>query len=115
MEQTEQDHYRVLGLEPHARPAEIKRAYRRRALQTHPDREGDPESFRRVRRAYEVLSDVRRRRRYDRTLGARSGTAHTSPRFEALFTDLLRGLRATTDLPKRPDPVHRDRPEERTG
>ena len=43
----------VLGVERDASDDELKRAYRRRALETHPDRGGDPSTFRAVQRAYE--------------------------------------------------------------
>ena len=45
----------LLGLAPGAPVADIKRAYRQRALETHPDRGGDPASFRALTRAYEKL------------------------------------------------------------
>lgn len=45
----------VLGLAPGASLAELKRAYQRRALETHPDQGGDPAAFRAVQHAYEKL------------------------------------------------------------
>ncbi|HEY0705419.1 MAG TPA: DnaJ domain-containing protein [Polyangia bacterium] len=42
----------TLGVGPHATAAEVKRAYRTRALATHPDRGGNPEDFREVQRAF---------------------------------------------------------------
>lgn len=49
----------VLGLPPTASPDEVKRAYRKKALETHPDRGGDEAAFREVQRAYEVAFDRR--------------------------------------------------------
>lgn len=43
----------VLGVEPRASAAELKRAFRKRAMETHPDRGGDAEAFRSVKKAYE--------------------------------------------------------------
>jgi hypothetical protein len=43
----------VLGLERAGSAEELRRAYKKRALETHPDRGGDPEVFRAVQRAYE--------------------------------------------------------------
>ncbi|MHB1584208.1 MAG: molecular chaperone DnaJ [Acidimicrobiales bacterium] len=64
------DLYEVLGVRPDAGDDEIKRAYRRKARQHHPDANaGDPEAearFKEVSFAYEVLRDPERRARYDR-------------------------------------------------
>ncbi|HQY63799.1 MAG TPA: J domain-containing protein [Polyangiaceae bacterium] len=48
--------WETLGVPPSASEEEVKRAYRQRALETHPDRGGDAEAFRAVQRAYEVAS-----------------------------------------------------------
>lgn len=48
--------YDVLGISPGASPEEIKAAYRRKALETHPDCGGDAAAFRAVRAAYDALS-----------------------------------------------------------
>jgi len=60
------DLYETLGLRPDAATEEVKRAYRRKAREHHPDAGGDAERFKEVTRAYEVLSDPERRARYDR-------------------------------------------------
>ena len=60
------DLYETLGLRPDAATEEVKRAYRRKAREHHPDAGGDAEVFKEVTRAYEVLSDPERRARYDR-------------------------------------------------
>jgi DnaJ family protein A protein 2 len=73
----EPDLYALLGVAPDAPRAEIVRAFRRRALTHHPDRGGDPEAFRRLRRAYETLRDPERRTAYDRRRP--TPEAHTPP------------------------------------
>ena len=60
------DLYEVLGVARTASPDEIKKAYRRRARESHPDAGGDEEVFKRVTHAHHVLSDPERRARYDR-------------------------------------------------
>jgi curved DNA-binding protein CbpA len=61
------DPYETLGVERDASASDIKRAHRRRAMETHPDRGGDGDEFHRVSRAVAVLSDPEARERYDRT------------------------------------------------
>jgi DnaJ family protein A protein 2 len=61
------DLYAALGLSRSATPADIKGAYKRAALQHHPDRGGDAEEFKRIQRAYEVLGNDDKRRTYDLT------------------------------------------------
>ncbi len=63
------DFYQILGVERNASPEEIKKAYRKMALQFHPDRNpGNKEAedkFKEAAEAYEVLSDPTKRQRYD--------------------------------------------------
>lgn len=63
------DYYTVLGVAPEATDEEIKKAYRKLALETHPDRNpGDPkaeERFKRISEAYGVLMDSQKRAQYD--------------------------------------------------
>jgi molecular chaperone DnaJ len=73
-----QDFYELLGVERDADANAIKRAYRKKARELHPDVSDEPdaeERFRRVTEAYEVLSDDERRATYDRygEAGLKSG------------------------------------------
>lgn len=63
-----QDHYAALGLASSASLADIKKAFRQKAAQTHPDRNPSPDAaqrFRAVQEAYEVLADEEKRKTYD--------------------------------------------------
>lgn len=62
------DFYQTLGVSKTASADDIKRAYRKLALQHHPDRNKSPESiakFKEITKAYEVLSDPQKRATYD--------------------------------------------------
>jgi molecular chaperone DnaJ len=65
-----QDYYEILGVDQNASDKEIKKAYRKKAMQYHPDRNpDDPEAeqkFKQAAEAYDVLSDPQKRQRYDR-------------------------------------------------
>ena len=60
--------YTALGVSVSAGEADIRSAYRRRALATHPDKGGSAEAFRLVVKAFETLADPRRRAAHDREL-----------------------------------------------
>lgn len=83
------DFYAVLGVARTASTEEIKKAYRVKARQLHPDANPDDpsaeERFKEVARAYEVLSDPDQRARYDRFGEAGVGGAGTGPSAEDLF------------------------------
>lgn len=57
--------YDLLEVSPDASDADLKKAYRKKALRLHPDKGGDPELFKEVTHAYEVLSDSQKRSIYD--------------------------------------------------
>ena len=62
------EHYAALGLKSDASLADIKKAFRQKASQFHPDRNSDPDAparFREVQEAYDVLSDDDKRKAYD--------------------------------------------------
>jgi len=61
-----EDYYEILGVSKEASPDEIKRAYRKLALQYHPDKGGDQEKFKKLNEAYQTLSDPQKRAGYDR-------------------------------------------------
>jgi len=99
---SKRDYYEVLGVSQDASEAEIKKAYRKAALQYHPDKNPDvPEAelmFKEVAEAFEVLSDPRKRELYDRHghAGLKAG-GYTHPGFSSVedifaqFGDVFEG------------------------
>src|SRR5208337_3540389 len=78
------DYYEMLSVSPDASAEEIKKAYRKLALETHPDRNpgnaGAEERFKKINEAYGVLSDSGKRTQYDqyRRLGYQPGRTQGS-------------------------------------
>lgn len=63
---SKRDYYEVLGVDKGASADEIKKAFRKAAVQHHPDKEGGDETkFKEINEAYEVLKDQQKRQRYD--------------------------------------------------
>lgn len=67
---TKRDYYEILGVQKTATKEEIKKAYRKLAMQYHPDRNPDnkeaEEKFKEAAEAYEILSDDQKRAKYDK-------------------------------------------------
>lgn len=60
------NYYDLLGINKNSSQEEIKKAYRKKALEHHPDKGGDADRFREISEAYEVLSDPSKKDMYDR-------------------------------------------------
>jgi DnaJ-class molecular chaperone len=58
--------YEVLGIDKSATQAQIKKAYHKNAIKHHPDKGGDHEKFQEVSKAYQILSDPKKKEKYDR-------------------------------------------------
>lgn len=81
---SKRDYYEVLGISKDASADEIKKAFRKAAVQHHPDKEGGDEAkFKEINEAYEVLKDAQKRQRYDQFghagVGGNSGGAGGDP------------------------------------
>jgi molecular chaperone DnaJ len=98
--ESKRDYYDILGLERNSGEDEIKKAYRKLALQYHPDRNpGDKqaeEKFKELSEAYQVLADPEKRTKYDQfghaafgTNGPFQGGFDFSHGFEDIFGDVF--------------------------
>ncbi|KAG6588253.1 DnaJ protein-like protein, partial [Cucurbita argyrosperma subsp. sororia] len=58
-------YYEILGVSKNASQDDLKKAYKKAAIKNHPDKGGDPEKFKELAQAYEVLSNPEKREIYD--------------------------------------------------
>ncbi len=94
------DYYEVLGVSRDATTEDIRRAYRKKARQLHPDYAGveSEEAFKEVSQAYEVLSDPQKRERYDLGGGPGMGDGSTYSPFQGAgfgFNDIFETVFST--------------------
>src|SRR6187431_3070126 len=90
---SKRDYYEVLGVPKAAKTDDIKSAYRKLALQYHPDRNKSPgaeERFKEISEAYAVLSDEEKRKRYDTYghVGTEDAFRGSEANFEEIFRDM---------------------------
>eukprot|EP00796_Vickermania_ingenoplastis_P005321 gene5321-3823_t len=92
------DYYKILGVDRNADTKAIKKAYRKRAMETHPDQGGNKEEFAEVAEAYEILSNAEKKQIYDQygseaatnpNMGGGGGFSHRSA--EDIFAEFFRG------------------------
>jgi molecular chaperone DnaJ len=62
---SKRDYYEILGIQKTASAEEIKKAYRKKSMETHPDRGGNEDEFKEIAEAYEILSDQAKKQNYD--------------------------------------------------
>lgn len=90
--------YQELGVPKDADAPAVKRAYRRRARETHPDAGGNKEEFQRASAAYKLLADPARRARYDATGEVDGGVDNEAARLLSIFANLVLGVVNTVDV-----------------
>jgi molecular chaperone DnaJ len=99
-----QDYYKTLGISKEASNDEIKKSYRKMAMQYHPDRNKDnpkaEQTFKEVSQAYEILKDAQKRAAYDRFGhaafesggGGAGGGGDSQGDFTSAFSDIFEDL-----------------------
>ena len=60
-----EDFYQILGVNQNATQDEIKKAYRKLAVEHHPDKGGDENKFKKISEAYDTIGDEVKRKQYD--------------------------------------------------
>lgn len=114
MEQQNVDHYETLGVQPNATRDEVKKAYRQKAMEWHPDKNNHRKEesefrFKKIGESYEVLSDPERRAAYDRygpeglmaNMGAEGQAARRQYEFHPardVFAEFFRGYDPFSDF-----------------
>ena len=100
---SKRDYYEVLGVDRNVSEADLKKAYRRKSMKHHPDRNpGDAEAekkFKESKEAYEILSDSQKRAAYDQyghdgvdpSIGAGAGHGGFGDSFSDIFGDIFGG------------------------
>jgi curved DNA-binding protein CbpA len=84
------DPYKTLRLRRNASRQAIQKAFRRRSMETHPDRGGDKAEFEQVRLAYAILSDAERRAQFDGTGEYADGPSNPQNSVFACLSDVFK-------------------------
>lgn len=101
------DYYRTLGVDKNATDDDIKKAFRKLAMEHHPDKGGEEEQFKEINEAYEVLSDPDKRRAYDNPNPFGNGggfSPFSSGGGMEDFFNVFGSFAGRRNRPQRPDP-----------
>jgi DnaJ family protein A protein 2 len=87
--------YEILEVPQTASADDIKKAYRKKVIKAHPDKGGDPEEFKKLQAAYEILSNPEKKELYDKygLEGIKEGGGGGMDPFESLFGGMFGGGR----------------------
>lgn len=77
------NYYNILGVSKNASKDEIKQAFRKLAIENHPDKGGTTEKFQEIQEAYEIIGNEEKRNQYDN--GGMSGNRHGMSNFDFFF------------------------------
>lgn len=100
-----EDLYADIGASPDMDEAELRKAYRRKAKETHPDAGGNPEAFHKAARALAILTDPKKREEYDRTGTVDEEAENALSNVLQLLTQVI--LQAILDDSTGPDPTRK--------
>ena len=102
------DPYKTLGLSNNASTKDIKDAYRKLALEKHPDKAGgSTEEFQKISEAYEMLSDPQKKRRFDNPTKINMGNfVNVNDMFSSTFTNFFNANCEINRTQRTPDKRH---------
>lgn len=92
------DYYSRLGVNKSASPEELKRAYKKLAMQHHPDRGGDQKTFQEINEAYDTLKDPAKRQEYDAPKPNPRHRQYTSQNMNDIFENMFRQQRQRRNM-----------------
>ena len=84
------DYYSVLGVSKTASEQDIRKAYKKKSMQHHPDRGGNEEEFKKVNEAYSTLKDPQKRQQYDNPQPQFNFNTSNMGGFEDIFANMFR-------------------------